>query len=161
MRPEAWETPAPPGRSWTSPCGLAEVGKGWSLSVGLPRRPAPRPEHFSACHCAVPVVMGLLAFCNGPGVGRLRTHASCGDWALPVFSGAGLATVDVETGAAAAWVAPGWAPRLCPEEPKRARHPEPQAGLGGLSYPPPQASVFPTPTASAKRKESGRAVTQG
>lgn len=64
---------------------------------------------LSAQLCVVPVVMGLLAFCNGPGVGRLRTHASCGDWALPVFSGAGLAVADVETRAAAAQAALGWA----------------------------------------------------
>lgn len=46
----------------------------------------------------VPVVIGLLAFCNGQGVGRQCTHASCGDRALPVFSGTGLAAADVEIG---------------------------------------------------------------
>lgn len=71
-----------------SPRGLAQASQGWSLSVRFFGSPGGRS--VSARHCVVPVVMGLLAFCNGPGVGRLRTHASCGDWALPVFSGPDL-----------------------------------------------------------------------
>lgn len=69
----------------------------------------PGGRSVSPSPCVVPVVIGLLAFCNGQGVGRQRTHASCGDRALPVFSGTGLAAADVEIGAAAARAAPGWA----------------------------------------------------
>lgn len=79
----------------------------------------------SVSACAVPVVMGLLAFCNGPGVGRLRTHASCGDWALPVFSGARTCCCRCGNRAAAAWAAPaqgqdGYPERRPPTVPRGA-----------------------------------------
>lgn len=116
--------------------------------------------------CA-PVVMGLLAFCNGSGVGRRRTHASCGDPALPVFTGARLAAADVETGAAAAWLAPGWALRPSPEGSEWAHHPHRlQTGaVGNLRPPSPPfhcarhpPSTPPSPTASAQRKRPGGGV---
>lgn len=130
-----------------------QVREGWSLSGSSGR---PGGQSVSARHCVVPVVMGLLAFCNGPGVGRLRTHASCGDWALPVFSGAGLATADVETGAAVARAALGWAPRPCPEGPKKACHLRPHTWVvGGLRCPPHQVPILPIPR-SSHRVEGAR-----
>lgn len=108
---------APPGRP-PAPTGRPPVAGARQVRAKV-RRPGPRggPGGRSVPRRGVvPVVTGLLAFCNGPGAGRLRTQASCGDWALPVFSGAGLAAADVETGAAAAGVAPGRAARRpCPE----------------------------------------------
>lgn len=100
----AQKTLGSPRLQWDITLTPAHESQGLCLLLCKPggRSVSPRP-------CVVPVVMGLLAFCNGQGVGRQCTHASCGDWALPVFSGTGLAAADVETGAAAARAAPGWA----------------------------------------------------
>lgn len=95
---------------------------------------------------------------------------------LPVVTGRflfsqapGLATADVETGQ----LQPGRlqprakmgtlsvAPQLCPEAPKWACHPRPQARLDGLSYPRPQASVFPIPSCFRQEEGVSSAVIQG
>lgn len=114
MKLEAWETQAPQGHSWTSLGGLAPVAEGWSLSVRLLGRPAGRS--VSAHHCVVPVVMGLLAFCNGLGVGRPHTHASCGDWRFLFSQAPDLLLPMWKQGQ----LQPGWLPTGRPTLPREA-----------------------------------------